>query len=205
MLKLVDRNKPAPAQRSEKQREAARLNGAKTRGPVTPEGKRNSSLNGLRHNLCSVSLVLSNEDRPGYRALLDSYIAEYRPCGPTQMDLIEQMAAAKWREKRAWSLEAATLDYAMDEMEPRMAARFESSDQPTRAALAFADRTENSNALMLLHRYEARHTRVWRAALRQLIELQRASSPTRTPDRQRREKQNLPAEPGHLHDSKKAA
>ena len=64
MLKLVDRNKPAPAQRSEKQREAARLNGAKTRGPVTPEGKRNSSLNGLRHNLCSVSLVLSNEDRP---------------------------------------------------------------------------------------------------------------------------------------------
>ena len=83
------------------------------------------------------------------------------------------------REARL-ALEAATLDYAMDEMEPRMAARFESTDQPTRAALAFADRTENSNALMLLHRYEARHTRVWRAALRQLIELQRASSPTRT-------------------------
>ena len=136
---------------------------------------------------------------------MDSYIAEYRPCGPTQMDLVEQMAAAKWREKRAWALETATLDYTMDEMEPRMATRFESTDQPTRAALAFADRSENSNCLVLLHRYEARHTRVWRAALRQLIELQRASSPTQDPGRQGREKQNLRAEPGHLHDSKKAA
>ena len=91
------------------------------------------------------------------------------------MDLVEQMAAAKWREKRAWALETATLDYTMDEMEPRIATRFESTDQPTRAAL------------------------------RQLIELQRASSPTRDPGRQGREKQNLRAEPGHLHDSKKAA
>ena len=181
-MKLIDSNNAAPAERSDKQREAARINGAKSHGPVTPDGKRNSSLNALRHNFCSESLVLNNEQKPRYQALLDSYLETFRPSGLVETDLVEQMAAAKWREQRAWTLECATLDYSMDAMRPRLAATIQSTDQATRAALAFSDRSDNSNALGLLHRYEARHARTWRLALKQLRDLQSSKFPNEPGD-----------------------
>ncbi len=127
---LIDSNNAAPAERSDKQREAARINGAKSHRPVTPDGKRNSSLNALRHNFCSESLVLNNEQKPRYQALLDSYLETFRPSGLVETDLVEQMAAAKWREQRAWTLQCATLDYSMDAMRPRLAATIQSTDRP---------------------------------------------------------------------------
>ena len=92
------------------------------------------------------------------------------------------MAAAKWREQRAWTLECATLDYSMDAMRLRLAATIQSTDQATRAALAFSDCSDNSNALGLLHRYEARHARTWRLALKQLRDLQSSKLPNEPGD-----------------------
>src|SRR5204863_5838805 len=115
----------------------------------------------------SVCLVLNNEQRHLYEALLKGYLETFQPSGPVETDLVEQMAAAKWREQRSWTLECATLDYAAEAMRPRLAATVKSTDQATRAALAFAVCTDNSNALATLHRYEARHSRTWRLALKQ--------------------------------------
>ena len=46
---------------SELQSAASRANGARSRGPVTPQGKRNSSRNGIRHGLLSKTITLQGE------------------------------------------------------------------------------------------------------------------------------------------------
>ena len=47
--------------RSERQRQASRLNGAKSKGPVTAAGKAHSSRNSLKQGWCSQELLRAFE------------------------------------------------------------------------------------------------------------------------------------------------
>src|SRR4029077_5819829 len=80
--------------------ETARANGAKSHGPVTPEGRSASSRNSLRHGFTAKSVVLPTESSEDFQELLDSYIAQFHPQGGVEMDLIQAMAAARWRLQR---------------------------------------------------------------------------------------------------------
>jgi hypothetical protein len=59
--------------------EAARRNGAKSKGPVTAQGKAKSSRNAFRHGLCSKILIVADEDQEEFDELRDSYMETFQP------------------------------------------------------------------------------------------------------------------------------
>jgi hypothetical protein len=88
---------------------ASRANGAKSRGPVTLEGKRASAMNAVRHGLTAQTVVLSNESKDEFETLLSEYTEKFQPQDRFEADLVQEMAVAKWRQQRVWSMEAPQL------------------------------------------------------------------------------------------------
>src|SRR5258707_1507912 len=97
----------------ERKTEIARANGAKSRGPKTPEGKAVSSMNALRHGLTASRPLLPGESQESFEELLKEYMEEYEPDGPAEIDLVHRMVVSKWREQRAWTVETAALSSHM--------------------------------------------------------------------------------------------
>ena len=83
--------------------ESARINGAKSRGPKTEEGKARSRFNALRHGLAARTVCLTEKERPMFEAMVAAYNERFRPADTVEEDLIEQMCVAKWRQRRCWS------------------------------------------------------------------------------------------------------
>ena len=81
---------------TQKQIEAARINGAKSHGPVTPEGKQISSGNATRHGLLSGAIVLKGESIERFEALYDSLLAEHQPATQSEVAIVNARAAALW-------------------------------------------------------------------------------------------------------------
>src|SRR3954451_16157885 len=112
--------------------EAARTNGARSRGPVTADGKARSSRNALAHGLRARSLTpvpALGESQPVLDAYLAAYRREFSAPGPYARDLAEAIACANLRAARAERLEAQFL--------PELIANGESLAGPdARAALA---------------------------------------------------------------------
>src|SRR5215471_2304271 len=70
--------------RTPKQAAASRANGAKSRGPVTPEGKAISSRNALKYGLYAESHIIPGEDSTDFDALVESFHQLYGPSKPSK-------------------------------------------------------------------------------------------------------------------------
>jgi len=139
--------------------ESARANGAKSHGPITPEGKAISSQNALRHGLTANFNVLPNESQDDFQTLLDGYIDRFDPADPVEMDLVQTMAITRWRLRRIGNLESGMLENELA--------------QSKEIAVAFRNLASQGNALSLLIRYEATLNRLHDRTLKQLELLQK--------------------------------
>ncbi|HXK06755.1 MAG TPA: hypothetical protein VMS37_30450 [Verrucomicrobiae bacterium] len=146
---------------SEKQLRANRANGARSRGPKTPEGKARSSQNATRHGLRSKSVLMRNEDPEALQRLLDMYVSRLGPLGTAEMSLVEEMVAASWRHRRSLSLERDTLELEMQN---------HSGDAIDRLVQSFVAQLPR---LQLLHRYQAHSNIAFTRALSALVLLRR--------------------------------
>ena len=100
----------------ERKAEIARENGAKSKGPVTPEGKEQSKRNAIKHGDRATALrllipphsaCLANEDRQAFYKLFDALTAKFRPADDTEIQLVREIADYQWKLGRNQKIEAA--------------------------------------------------------------------------------------------------
>jgi choline dehydrogenase-like flavoprotein len=84
---------------------ANKSNAQRSTGPKTPEGKAISSLNRFKHGCTGAFTVLPWESQDEFEMLIDSLRDEHKPCGVTEMILVDKMAQALWLSKRAQMLQ----------------------------------------------------------------------------------------------------
>ncbi len=149
---------------SEKHSQAARANGARSRGPVTPEGKAISARNATRHGMLAQFVVLPNEDETVFRQLFDMLIERFSPVDDIELSAIEEMAAAHWRCRRVIAIEYTILNTAL----AACSGKVTFAD----TAAIFTD-PAHLPTLTQLQRYETRVQNIYQRALRTLVLLRK--------------------------------
>ena len=167
---------------SDKQLAANRANAKKSTGPVTESGKRRSSKNGTRHGIHASVLLIAGESRERFTELVNGLYAEYLPETPTEIAMVNKIAAAQWRQQRAWAMESACLTHEIQNQSAAQA----SDDPAVRAMLAVRSISGHSQSLGLMSRYEHRYDRQQYRAIEALNRLKD------------RKKSKLPHEPPQL-------
>ena len=182
----------------------ARANGAKSHGPATAEGRARSSQNALRHGLSTraaalppMPILLPEESPADFQRLLDSYLDEFAPTSPIEVELVEAMASARWRLRRLANIETTLLTNEMETSVDDLANFFAGVDRETDAEdhLAYAFKSLASGAsLHLLNRYEGTIGRSYARAFKQL-QLLRTLRIRVQPNEPKQSLQSSPEEP----------
>ena len=122
----------APRPRTPAQIEAARRNGARSRGPVTAEGKARASRNALKHGLAALHhFVLEDEAPSELEELTARLMAECAPESEIEARLVKRMAIAFWKSERAERIEVALFDAAPKLRPPQAGFEWEEADPLT--------------------------------------------------------------------------
>jgi hypothetical protein len=153
--------------------ESSRLNGAKSRGAVTPEGRARSSMNATCHGITSKTLILQNESQDQFVEMMNAYLEYLQPSSQIEIDLISDMVAARWRLRRVWRFETAMLDIEMEAQSDDFGKRFLISDEDMRGGLAFTSLVDKSKGISTILRYDIHLTRTYRKSLDALHTLRR--------------------------------
>ena len=92
-------------------------------------------------------MTMSEKQRESIRTMLEAYVAELKPVGVEENDLVEEIVIGKWRQKRLWGVGSLVDELAT---------------------------TEGDEALELISRYEDRARRLHQTARKDLDRLQSA-------------------------------
>jgi hypothetical protein len=156
---------------SDKQIQASRTNGARSKGPVTPQGKANSSRNSSHHDLLASTVVLEEECTPRFLDLLTGYMDEFQPTAASQISLVQTMAVARWRLLRVWGAQKTAMDQNMAMQDHSLGT---ASD---RIFVALSGSPDTCSPELLL-RYEIAYDRQFSRALVRLLDLQSRPAPS---------------------------
>ena len=178
-------------QTSELKSQTARINGAKSKGPITPEGRAKSSRNSTRHGLSSKVTVMPAENPEEFQALLDAHIDRFQPQDLVEMSLVEALASTRWRLTRISIMEAGLYTIELERQRDVHDLFYKPESLDYRCADIFKHLAATGPSLTQLLRYETTLNRTYDLTLKQLTEKQanRTPAPTVEQDEPR------PAEP----------
>src|SRR6202166_3569425 len=163
--------------------ESSRINGAKSRGPVTPEGKQRAAMNAVKHGILAKGICLNIEKPEVFEELVAAFCTRLQPADEIELRLVEQAALAQFRYERvAASTEAAMFVLKMDDQAPEVAKQYERVDPPTRFAIAFTALANEGNSIQLMLRYQQTMLRQRDSAIKQLHELRTKFPAPNEPD-----------------------
>ena len=152
--------------RTEKQIAAARLNGAKSKGPVTEMGKDRIRSNALKHGLTSRLALWQNEDTGHFQNLLLALLEQFEPTNDVEFLCIEEMAMAKWRSRRMVGMETAAGNKHLEET---------SAEGADGTLAAFTAAQQAGQLLTTLRQHEAAYSRAYQRAYKHLRQLREAA------------------------------
>lgn len=95
--------------RTETQADAARLNGARSSGPITVAGKQSASMNAVKGGFGARGLLLPHESADEYAALVSSWTETLRPSSTAEANLVARVADLNWRLERLARMEHAAI------------------------------------------------------------------------------------------------
>lgn len=97
-------------QRTDAQTQAARQNGAQSKGPTTDAGKTKSAQNARKHGLCGDKLVFDDPAAEAeFQAKLNGLIQTYIPTTEPENACVRRMAEAQWRAEVCTRMEFALI------------------------------------------------------------------------------------------------
>ncbi len=155
---------PTPkAPRSAAQIEASRLNGAKSKGPVTEAGKATSSRNSQRHMVFASLITIKGEKTDDYEVLAAEQYETWLPADEHECNLVDTMTTCLWRRLRILAMESTAMDTQFER------AGYPDNPDFIQTFSAFTSLSEENRAFERLHRYEARYLRTYERAARSLM------------------------------------
>ena len=156
----------------------ARLNGAKSRGPKSPEGKARSALNALKHGRYATNaIVLKNEDPEAFEELVAGYIRRIQPADPVEYSLTRELAAIDWLLVRVYALDTRLLDHEMEIQAPALDSAGLAIPELTRVLNASRSIVDHSKLPAFLARREAQLVRARHSILGNLKDLRKNFPP----------------------------
>jgi hypothetical protein len=103
--------------------EASRRNGCKSNGPRTPAGKARSRYNALKHGMTAQTELLPGEDPAEFAEFRERLHHDLAGRNQLEETLIDHIARAVWRARRAEKATALALDHRLRHAPRRAAAR----------------------------------------------------------------------------------
>jgi len=94
---------------TDRRSETSAINGAKSRGPVSADGKVKSSRNAVKFGIFSKDLLLPGESQDDFDDMLTALLHEHQPAGHLETLMVERLAVTMWRQQRLVKAERANI------------------------------------------------------------------------------------------------